>query len=212
MDTINAAEWLEATFAKNRTLYSGFTMELDNDSDPAEGAEGEAETPEPEDAPEDAPNEGAEGDENTPEEPDEEGEEDSSTLPPAEALKALKKARKEAGNYRTRLRTVEAQLANAKTPEEFQAAVDQIKADNEAEAIALHRENVALRFKLPDDVAATLHGKSKDELEAHAKVLAKYIVSNDGDPEYQGGLDPDSDTGGSDDVAATVKRVRQNRY
>lgn len=203
--SVNDAEWLEATFARNRALFNGFKMELDEGGDESndESTDESSETDEVE-------QEGAEESEDSDE--SDEGDDEGDTLSREDALKALTKARKDAGKYRTKLREVESRFKDAKTPEEFQAALDALKSDNEAESLALIRENVQLRYNLPDDVAATLSGNTKDELEAQAKVLARYIVSNEGDPEYQGGLEPDSSTTDGEDVAATVARVRRNRY
>lgn len=44
------------------------------------------------------------------------------------ARESLSKARDEAYNYRTKYREAQEQLAKAKTPEEFQAVVDQLNA------------------------------------------------------------------------------------
>lgn len=135
-----------------------------------------------------------------------------SDLSAEDALKALKKARKEAANYRTRLRESQERLEGAKTPEEFQAAIDELAGQNKKDTVQLIRENVQLRFGLPDDLASTLQGETREELEAQAKVISKYLApSSTEDPELGGGLDPTTQ-GGHEDIVATVKRNRNSRY
>lgn len=127
------------------------------------------------------------------------------------AKNALSKVRKEAASYRTKYRDIEAKLAEAKTPEQVEEIVKQIKADNAAEAQMLVVENVALKYKLPDDLAAALKGETREELEAHAKVLAKYAPTSGDDPDLSGGLSPSSGDGAFDPVKEAQQALR-NRY
>lgn len=130
------------------------------------------------------------------------------------AKKVIDKVRKEAAGSRVKLREVEAKLADAKTPEQVEALLTELKAANAAEAHALVVENVALKFKLPEDLAAALKGDSREELEKHAAVLAKYAPNTGagGDPDLRGGLDPTGDSDAAFDPVALVTSVRKNRY
>lgn len=152
------------------------------------------------------------GDEPSEEKASEDGDKPELTLDDAKA--ALAKVRKSEAATRVRLREAQEQLENAKTPEEVQAIVDKMKADSEAEAFALVKENVALKFKIPDDLAATLAGSTREELEAHAKVLAKYLPKEpSNDPELSGGLTPVDDGEDSTfDPVAAARKARQRSY
>lgn len=165
--------------------------------------------------PDDEPTTEETTDEVTPEDADETTEEEAekSQLSHEDALAALAKVRKEAAASRTRLREAEAKLAEAKTPDEVEAAIQSIKDANAADAKAMLIENVALKHKLPDDLASALKGDTREELEAHAKVLAKYapVIDSD-DPDLEGGLRPGDSGDEAIDMAAHVSRIRQNRY
>lgn len=144
----------------------------------------------------------------------EDGEDEESKLDLDGAKKALTKVRKEAASARTKLRDLEAKLADAKTPEQVEELVSELKAANAAEAHALVVENVALKYKLPDDLAAALKGESREELEEHAKVLSKYVPSDAGgnDPDLGGGLDPSGDADGAFDPVKAAQEARKNRW
>lgn len=130
-----------------------------------------------------------------------------------DALKALAKVRKEAAATRLRLREAESQLSNAKTPEEVEQAIEAIKSASAEEARGMLIENVALKHRLPDDLAAALKGDTREELEAHAKVLAKYApVAVEDDPSLEGGLRPGDSGDEAIDMAAHVTRLRNQRY
>lgn len=149
----------------------------------------------------------------TPAEPVEENPEEEPKLSHEDALQALDKTRKSEAKYRTRLREVEAKFEGAKTPEEIAAVIEEIKGENATEARALLVENVALKHRLPDDLASALRGDSREELEAHAKVLSKYVPDEgpSKDPEnLSGGLNP-SDDDESFDPAAIARRNRKSR-
>lgn len=136
-----------------------------------------------------------------------EGDDESKDLPEW-AQKELKKVRGEAANYRTRLREVEQQLANAKTPEEYEAAVNELRETNAQLEQRILRNDVARKFQLPDDLANALKGDTQEELEAHAKVLAKYAAP--ADPEsLGGGLDPTDDDDDTTDPRELARRFRR---
>ena len=200
-------DWLDQTFARNRALYGGWFME--------ETEETPAETPadEPTEETPEEPEEGEQEAVETPEEP-EEGEPDpDSQLDHTAALKALSKVRGENASWRTKYRELETKLGEAKTPEQVAEIVAGITADRETSERALVMENVALKHGLPDDLAAALKGNTREELEAHAKVLAKYapVQEETPDPEnLRGGLDPDQG-GDSFDAKAELAKVRRRR-
>jgi hypothetical protein len=113
---------------------------------------------------------------------------------PAEVLREeVTKANNEAANYRTKLREAEERLKNAKSPEEVDEIVKQLQADRETSEAALLRENVALKFKLPEKAIKRLAGSTREELEADAKELAELFGTSDQDDEdldLEGGLEP----------------------
>lgn len=161
-------------------------------------------------APKTGPEEGAEVEEgkepDTTEENPEEGEEpedeeDSVDEEPEEgsdlpewAREKLTKANAEAANYRVRAREAEDKLKNAKTLEEVDAIVKEMTEDREKGERALLIENVALKHKLPAELAELLKGETREDLEAHAKTLKKFAPSDDDEdedePHIEGGLNP----------------------
>lgn len=163
------------------------------------GAEGAAEGQEQGNANE--PGEGTEG-----------AESEAGGLTLEDAKAALAKTRQSEAKTRTRLRELEAKLSEAKTPEEFQAALEESKAASAAEARSLLVENVALKHRLPDELAEALKGDTREELEAHAKKLAKFAPSEvrQEDPDVSGGLNPDEGEGVFDAQAA-LKAAREAR-
>lgn len=186
----DADSWLAETFARNQALYAGWRMELEDESNEDE------ETPvEGDDAPEGDENEG--GDEEQPDDI------------PAEVLRAnLTKANQEAANYRRRLREVEKALEGRKTEDEVNDLIESLKTERESVERTLLVENVALKHSLPEELASVLKGNSREELEAHAKVLAKFAPSNGGAPgDLDGGLNPGNDD--SDDGLDPRERVRK---
>lgn len=129
-----------------------------------------------------------------------------------DATAALSKVRKSEAAMRTRLREIEAKLSEAKTADEVAALTQQIKDENAAEQHKLLVENVALKHRLPEDLAATLTGATREELEAHASVLAKYVPKEPTvDPDLTGGLQPDQG-GDTFDPVAAARKARQRRY
>ncbi|WP_436739932.1 hypothetical protein [Streptomyces sp. BBFR102] len=142
--------------------------------------------------------------ESTDEKPSEEA------VPPEVLRKKLTEANAEAANYRTKLREVEARFADAKTPEEFEAAVAELKAQNEALERTILLNTVAAKYELPAALATRLAGATPEELEADAKELQKLVAP--APPEsLSGGLDPDEDSDDFDPVKA-AQAARRARY
>ncbi|GAB3830188.1 hypothetical protein [Kribbella italica] len=132
---------------------------------------------------------------------------------PEWAQKELTKVRGEAANYRTKLRDAEAKLGQAKTPEEYEAAVNELKTANADLERQVLVNTVATKHKLPDELAAVLQGQTAEELEAHAEKLAKFAPAEEVEPEnLSGGLKPGtSDTGAFDPVAASRAARKRRR-
>lgn len=134
---------------------------------------------------------------------------------PADVLrKKVTDANAEAANYRTKLREAEDKLKNAKTPEEFEAIVKEMTEQREKTEHSLVVENVALKAKLPKDLAELLAensvGKTREQIEAHALVLAKYApVDEDEEVVPKGGLRPQTDEGAFDPKAQWQKNRRK---
>ncbi|QMU72145.1 hypothetical protein [Streptacidiphilus sp. P02-A3a] len=128
--------------------------------------------------------------------------------PDAEALrKEVEALRKEAAKYRVKSRELSATLATAKTPEEFAEAA----ARSAALEVELHRERLARKFSLPDELAALVQGDDDDAREAHAKSLARFAVAPVPRPGHPGGgLDPSARTTPTD-PAALAAAVPRNR-
>lgn len=128
----------------------------------------------------DAEDEGAEG-ERQEGDADEEG---SDGDLPDWAQKKLAKANREAASYRTQLRELQNATKDAKTPEEFVAAI--------ADATtALERELVIAQHDLPADLAPLLAGETREEMEANAKILQRY-AQRPPKVNLRGGLTPDA--------------------
>lgn len=204
---------VDALMAFHRDRLSGFKMELENEPTAEEAAaaaaEAErvaAETAEAERvAAEEAAAKEAEG---------KTDEDDDKKLSHEDAIAVAKKARSEAADWRTKYRDLEKKFEGAKTPDEIEAVIAEIKKTNTDEAHAMLVENVALKHGLPEDLAAALKGETRDELEAHAKVLAKYAPSNEEEePEGDGGLNPKGGGGAFDPVEhARQARASRGRY
>lgn len=109
---------------------------------------------------------------------------------PKWARDALTKANGEAANYRTRLRDAEEKLSNAKTPEEVEAAVAEVKQKNAELERSIMVSNVALKHELPPQLASRLTGDTAEDLEKDALELKKLIVARAPDS-LSGGLTPD---------------------
>lgn len=127
----------------------------------------------------------------------------------AEALeKELERVRKEAAGYRTRARTAETALSEAKTPDDIAAAVAEFKDANARLERQVMVDKVARKHGLPDELAARLAGATPEEIEKDAKSLAKFIVVA-GPPVLTGGLTPDDGDDGENDPRKLARRIRR---
>jgi len=128
---------------------------------------------------------------------------------PEWARTELARVRDEAAKSRISLRETMTKFEGAKTPEEFAAAV----ADYKAENTRLTRDLVGTKYHLPEELIAVLTGDTPEALDAHAKLLSKFVPHVDpDDPEnLSGGLDPSGDDGSFDPVAEAHK-ARAYRY
>lgn len=133
---------------------------------------------------------------------------------PAWAKKKVSSANAEAAKYRTQLRDVEKKLEGAKTQEEFDAAVAELKESNARLERELLTEKVARAHKLPDDLAALMRGSTEAELTECAKTLAKYAPGTEPAPEsLSGGVKPDEDGGDGDfNALAEITKYKTGRY
>lgn len=171
----------------------------------------------PSEDPKDPSGEPKDPNENSNEDPNEDPSEDPSDddgPTREELLSERKKLRAEAANFRTKLREREKQLKEAKSLDEVEALVAEMTAEREAESRNLIRENVALKFNLPSDLADALKGDSREELEAHAKVLSKYAPAPSSGGTPRGGLDPqdDSDEQDLEAAVAAARKARRRGY
>lgn len=127
--------------------------------------------------------------------------------------KELTKTRNEAANYRTKLRTTEEKLAAAKSPEDFEAAKQELAAENKKLARDLLVERVGR--ELPDDLRELLKGDTEEELKAHAEKLKKFApetkVVTPTPRKLGGGLDGNSGGGKDFDPAEVAKQYRLGR-
>lgn len=131
---------------------------------------------------------------------------------PEWARNELSRVRGEAASYRTKLRDAESKLENAKTPEEFEAAVTELKNTNADLERSLTVTKVAAEHKLPPELAELLKGNTPEELAAHAKALAKFAPAEEVPEHLSGGLDPSDSDQSFDPVAAAKKARTQRRY
>lgn len=154
-----------------------------------------------------APESDSEAPEETPSEDDEDdkGDGDHDELPEW-GRKQLTKARKDAANYRRKFAEANEKLAAAKSPEDFQAVQESL-----AEAkLELDTERIANRYGLPDEMRQVLAGKTTEEVEAHAKILSKFVPNSRVDiDDLSGGLNPGSDEGTLDPRALAAKHRRR---
>ncbi|MDG4783256.1 hypothetical protein O7614_26705 [Micromonospora sp. WMMD961] len=131
---------------------------------------------------------------------------------PEWARKKLTKANAESANYRTRLREAEAKLAEAKTPQEMEAAIAAFKDTNAKLERQILVRDVADEVGLPKELAARLVGDTREELVADAKNLAKFAPTEEREPdELSGGLDP-SDREGAFDPVKAAREAMTRRY
>ena len=119
-------------------------------------------------------------------------------LSPEVLRKELTKVRGEAANYRTKYREATEALSKAKTPEEITAATAEFTDKIATLEHSILRSAIATKHDLPADLADALKGATEAELEAHAKMLAKY-TGTVAPTDLNGGLDPsDKDDGEMD--------------
>jgi hypothetical protein len=85
---------------------------------------------------------------------------------------AVESANREAAARRVALRDLEEKTKDAKSPEEFEAAVKDFNTKQADLEIALERERAARKHKLADDVLEFLTGKTPEEIEKQAEKLA----------------------------------------
>ncbi|MCY0946822.1 hypothetical protein [Streptomyces antarcticus] len=124
------------------------------------------------------------------------------------ARKELAKVRGEAAGYRTRLRDAETKLSGAKSPQDFEAALADVKAKNAELEHSLVVATVARKFDLPEALAGRLRGATPEELEADAKALQSLITPVT-PPALGGGLDPSDEDDGEMDPRKLARRTRR---
>lgn len=124
---------------------------------------------------------------------EEEPEEDPANDLPEWAQKELTKARQEAARYRTSLRDAEKKLAEAKTQEDIDAAVADVRnAAAEVERDLLIERAIRSNGLTDDDLEFFEGIHDSEAIEARAKKLAARTSQNNGDDidDLRGGLDP----------------------
>lgn len=84
----------------------------------------------------------------------------------------LEATRREAAGRRVELRELQEKTKDAKTPEEYQAAVAEAARKGQELEVELARERVARKHSLDDELLEFLTGKNADEIEAQAVKLA----------------------------------------
>jgi hypothetical protein len=144
--------------------------------------------------------------------PEDEKKSEDEDLDPKVLRDLLSKTRAEAANYRTKLREAETKLSEAKTPEEIEKAVAELKAQNEALERSVLVASVAREFELPNELAELLKGDDEEALKKHAKALQKFVTPNT--PEsLDGGLHPTATSGVEEfDPVAEARKARARRY
>ena len=90
---------------------------------------------------------------------------------PEWAKKKISDLNAENANWRTKFREAEQKLASAKTPEEFAAA----QADFAKQRTDLERALVIATAGIPEELQEFVQGTTKEELEASAAKLAKFV-------------------------------------
>jgi hypothetical protein len=109
---------------------------------------------------------------------------------PEWARKAIEKGNTEAATYRTKLRDAEAKLGAAKSQEDIDAAIAELKTSN----AKLERDLLVATVgaDLPPELRELLKGETEAELKAHADVLRKFAAPAGPTPpsNLNGGLDP----------------------
>jgi len=116
--------------------------------------------------------------------------------------------RNEAASWRTQLREAQEKAANAKTPEEFEAATKESAEKIAALEQQLVVRDIAAEFELPAELASVLKGSTPEELKAHAKVLQKFAPAAS-PASLGGGLDPSDEDDGEMDPRKLARRTRR---
>ena len=88
------------------------------------------------------------------------------------AKNAVESANREAASRRVALRDLEERVKDAKTPEEFNTALADVKAKEVELTNALARERAARKHKLSDDLLEFLTASTEEGIEAQAEKLA----------------------------------------
>jgi len=88
------------------------------------------------------------------------------------AKSAVESANREAASRRVALRDLEEKTKDAKTPEEFTAAMSEFQSAQDKLTVDLERERAARKHKLDDDVLEFLTGTTAEQIEAQAAKLA----------------------------------------
>jgi hypothetical protein len=136
---------------------------------------------------------------------------------PSWAREELTRVRNEAAARRVELKTVREELAKAKSPEEYQAAIDGYEKRIAELEFTATRDAVAREFNLPPVLADLLKGEDADALKAHAKELAAFAPKEESTSpapnlnDLSGGLRPNQGGGDDIDPAEVVKRIRRRR-
>ena len=130
---------------------------------------------------------------------------------PEWARNELSRVRQEAADRRVQLREAQEALSKAKTPEEYDAAVQEFTGKIEALERQILVDSVARQFDLPPTLAARLSGSTEEELKADAKLLAKFAGTEE--PEsLSGGLNPSGSSSEQFDPVAASRKARSSRY
>lgn len=154
-----------------------------------------------------------------PETPAEEQEEEEGSQDAAYLAKELERVRREAAAARVQNRELKEKLEQAKTPEEYQAAVADYEAKLAAAELTLARERVAAKYELPDWLAARLQGETPEDLETDAAALAEQFGAVKKKQDEEEEIDPDALNGGLDpskspdrfDPVALIQQERKSR-
>lgn len=146
---------------------------------------------------------------------DESGEEDDdkddkSDDIPEWAREKLTKANAEAANYRTKLREAEEKLKDAKSLEEVDALITEMRTARETAEHDLLVENVALKHDLPAEALEFLKGNTREELEASASKLMQMFDAG-GARHLEGGLNPRDEAQGDTNPRKLAQQYGRGR-
>lgn len=193
--TTEIDQFIADLMTRNKALYGDLRME------------GTESTPDEEKPVSDKPDASEEGSDKPADKGEEKAPEGIDSLPEW-ARKELSNVRAEAANYRTKLREAEAKLSAAKTPEEVEAAISELKDQNAKLERSILVNKVAGKHRLPAELAELLKGEDEAALEAHAKALAKFATPAP-PTSLSGGLDPSDDDDGEIDPRKLAAKFRR---